>query len=67
MAGPQSRLASSPTNDKTDLDILMENRVTVGIGQSEAWEASNLRFDIGWVSMDLPDPVRWIINDIWGR
>ena len=49
LTGIVSSLPGHPLSEKSSVEVLVKNNVTVGIGIQEAWAARNTRFDIAWV------------------
>ncbi|EEB98219.1 hypothetical protein MPER_02316, partial [Moniliophthora perniciosa FA553] len=46
-------LPGPPLSQKTAIQTLLENNVTVGVGVAgEGWMSRNLRWDIGWAALD---------------
>ena len=42
-------LPGLPLSQKSSIQMLLEQNVTVGVGIEEAWSARNTRFDVAWV------------------
>jgi len=45
-------LPGPPLSEDSAITLLLRNNVTVGIAVEEQWASRNIRFDIGWVSLN---------------
>lgn len=49
MSEENASLPGPPISNTTSVQELLRNKVVVGIGCNQIWEARNLPFDIAWV------------------
>ena len=45
-------LPGPPLTEESQISRLLKDKVTVGVGILESWEAQNARFDLGWVAVE---------------